>query len=212
MKYQLVIFDFDGTLADSYPWFLSVYNTLAERFHLPSMQPAELEHLRHLDFSVVMKEKKISPLKAVQMGAYLKKLMSSQIDRIPLAAGMQTVIDAMVNHRIKLAVVSSNEEENVRRVLGPQNAARFIDFECGVSILGKTAKFLSILRKTGIQAGRALSIGDEVRDLKSSRQAGIDFGAATWGYNTVERLQEHKPEMIFTEPLQILEALNLPAV
>ena len=71
---------------------------------------------------------------------------------------------------------------------------------------------LSILRKTGIQAGRALSIGDEVRDLKSSRQAGIDFGAATWGYNTVERLQEHKPEMIFTEPLQILEALNLPAV
>ncbi len=211
MKYQLVIFDFDGTLANSYPWFLSVYSTLAERFHLPPMQPAELEHLRHLDFSVVLKEKKISPLKAVQMGVYLKKLMSSQIDRIPLVDGMQTVIDELVKHDLKLAVVSSNEEDNVRRVLGAQNAAQIIAFECGVSFLGKTAKFLSILRKTGIHARQALSIGDEVRDLKSSRQAGIDFGAAAWGYNSFERLQEHQPELIFTSPLQILEALNLSA-
>lgn len=207
MKYQLVIFDFDDTLADSFPWFLSIYNDLAERFHLPPMGRSELEALRSLDLNLVLKERKISPFMVLTMSAYLKQLMSSQIDKVPLVEGIQTVLDRLADLKVKLAVVSSNEEQNVRRVLGEQNASRFLDFECGVALLGKTAKFLNILRKMGVKPNQALSIGDELRDLKSSRQAGITFGAAAWGYTDRHRLAEHGPDLLFDHPLQILEAL-----
>ncbi len=211
MKYQLVIFDFDGTLADSYPWFLSIYNDLARRFQLPPMDRAELDALRHMDFPLVLKKHRISPIKAIQMGAYLKQLMSSQIDRVQLVDGIQEVIDALAENQVKMAVVSSNDEGNVRRVLGAHNAEHFFAYECGVTILGKAAKFLNILRKSGVKPFQALSIGDELRDLKSSRQAGIAFGAVTWGYTDAERLKAQNPDWIFNHPQQILEALEVPA-
>lgn len=211
MKYQLVIFDFDGTLADSYPWFLSIYSDLARRFQLPPMNRVELDALRHMDFSVILKEHRISPLKAFQMGAYLKQLMARQIDRVRLVDGIQDVIDALAASQVKLAVVSSNDEGNVRRVLGARNAEHFFAYECGVAILGKAVKFLNILRKSGVKSCQALSIGDELRDLKSSRQAGIAFGAVTWGYTDAERLKAQNPDLIFDHPLQILEALEIPA-
>lgn len=211
MDVQLVIFDFDGTLADSYSWFLSIYSDLARRFQLPPMNRAELEALRRMDFTVILKEHKISPFKAIQIGAYLKQLMGSQVDRVPLVDGIQEVLAGLAARQVKLAVVSSNEETNVRRVLGEENAARFFAYECGVAIFGKAAKFLNILRKSGVTPHQALSIGDEIRDLKSSHQAGIPFGAVAWGYTDVERLRAQNPELLFTHPLQILEALDIPA-
>lgn len=208
MKYQLVIFDFDGTLADSYTWFLSIYSDLARRFQLPPMERAELEALRRMDFTAIMKEHKISAFKAIQMGAYLKQLMSSQIDRVQLVDGIQEVINELANRQVKLAVVSSNDESNVRRVLGEGYAGRFFAFECGVAILGKAAKFLNILRKSGVRPYQTLSIGDEIRDLKSSHQVGIPFGAVTWGYTDAERLAAQNPDFLFTRPSQILDVLG----
>ncbi len=41
MTYTLVIFDFDGTLADSFPWFLHVFDTLAERYRFKRMTDQE---------------------------------------------------------------------------------------------------------------------------------------------------------------------------
>ncbi len=209
MKYKLVIFDFDGTLADSYPWFLSIYDSLVERFQLPHLEKTDLEKLRNVEINKLLQDHKISPFKAVMIGGYLKQLMSEQISRVPLVQGMQTVIDALADHGVKMAVVSSNAEVNVRQVLGPNNAARFVDFECGVAFLGKTAKFLNILRKTGLKPDQALSIGDEVRDLKSSHQAGVAFGAAAWGYTDLDILRAQAPEELFTHPLQILEAIEI---
>lgn len=209
MKYDLIIFDFDGTLADSYPWFLSIYDGLSHRFQLPRLNKADLEKLRNVDINILLKDHKISPIKAMMIGTHLKQLMSEQINRVPLVEGMQAVIDALADHGVKLAVVSSNAEVNVRQVLGQRNAARFVDFECGVAFLGKTAKFVNILRKTGMKAIRVLSIGDEVRDLKSSRQAGIAFGAAAWGYTDLDILRTMFPDELFTHPEQILEAVGI---
>lgn len=210
MKYKLVIFDFDGTLADSYPWFLSIYDHLASYFQLPRMEKDDLEKLRGVELPRILQERKISPIKAVQIGAYLKQLMNAQIHRVPLVEGMQSVIDTLAEHKVKMAVVSSNAEENVRKVLGSQNSSRFVDFECGVAFLGKKVKFLNILRKTGTPADLTLSIGDELRDLRSSRQAGIAFGAATWGYTDSEILRQHCPDALLDDPFQILEMVGLP--
>jgi phosphoglycolate phosphatase len=46
MRYRLAIFDFDGTLADSFPFFVSVFNELAMRHRFRSIDLAEVERLR----------------------------------------------------------------------------------------------------------------------------------------------------------------------
>jgi hypothetical protein len=48
VKYRLVIFDMDGTLADSFPWFTSVLNTVADKYRFRRVAPHEVETLRGL--------------------------------------------------------------------------------------------------------------------------------------------------------------------
>ena len=56
-------------------------------------------------------------------------------------------------------------------------------------MFGKAAKFRKVLKRTGIAADDAIAIGDEVRDGEAAAQAGIDFGAVSWGYASPEALQ-----------------------
>ncbi len=127
--------------------------------------------------------------------------MASEIEQTNSTGGrMQGVIDGLHDLGIQLAVVSSNSEGNVRQVLGERNAARFEAFECDVKLGGKKVKFEKILRRTGAAPRRTLSLGDELRDLRASRQAGIQFGAVTWGYADAETLRSHEPDALFERP------------
>jgi phosphoglycolate phosphatase len=208
MKYNLVIFDFDGTIADTYPWFISVFGDLAKKYKLPPVEPADLERLRSLEIRQILKEYNVPFWKMVMIGNHLKKMMSSQIDQISMVDGMSAVIATLANQGIKLAVVTSNAETNVRRLLGAQTMTYFEHIESGVSMFGKKSKFQKILKKTGIPANQTLSIGDEVRDLKSAHDAKILFGAVSWGYTAIQTLQMHQPDEIFIHPDQILAAVH----
>jgi len=46
MPYSLAIFDLDGTLADSFPWFLSVLDRVADEFHLKRVRAEDIPALR----------------------------------------------------------------------------------------------------------------------------------------------------------------------
>jgi len=206
-RYSLVIFDFDGTLANSYQWFVSVYADLADRFQLPPLTKDELEQLRRLDIRLISRRFNIPFWKILQIGSYLQQQMAREIHKVGLVDGMPVVLDRLVTAGIRLAVVSSNAEDNVRQVLGADYAKRFEVFECGVSMFGKKTKFEKVLRKTSIPPSQALSIGDEIRDLKASHQAGIAFGAAGWGSTNLDTFTPLKPEESFLQPEEILDAV-----
>lgn len=208
MKYKLVIFDFDGTLADSYPWFLSHFDEISRRYKLPHLEKEELEKLRTFDIREILIHYRIPFWKLVTIGNYLKKMMSSQIQQVQMVNGMQSVLLALGRQGVKLAVVTSNADQNVRAVLGDPCLTFFQTIESGVSMFGKKSRFQTILKQTGIPASQALSIGDEVRDLKSSHAARLPFGAVNWGYTDMTLLQQHHPEEIFLHPEQILEAVS----
>jgi phosphoglycolate phosphatase len=209
-KYRLVIFDFDGTLADSFPWFLEIFADLARQYHLPPLESAHLKKLRALEVSQILKEYRVPFWKLILISSHLQKLMNRQIGKINLVDGMQPVIDALAASPIQMAVVTSNAEANVRAVLGPRNMAHIHYIESGVAMFGKKRKFQKILMKTGIPASQALCIGDEVRDLRSSREANIPFGAVNWGCTALTTLLQHAPDEVFHHPGQILEALLPP--
>ncbi len=209
MNYRLVIFDFDGTLADSYGWFLSVFEDLSKRFQLPQVDADELRRLRAMDITQIMREYRIPFWKIMLIGKHLTQLMGSQIEHIRLVAGMQGVLDTLARHDVRLAIITSNAESNVRRVMGAENMAYFDFIESGVSMFGKKSKIHKLLKKTGVAAEQTLSIGDELRDLKSAHEAQVHFGAVSWGTTDLLTLRQHAPELAFEHPLEILQALNL---
>lgn len=197
MKYRLVIFDMDGTLADSFPWFARVLNTVADRYGFRRVAPHEVEKLRRLGSREILDWLGVPLWKVPQMARHMRLLKTQQLNDIPLFPGVETLLRDLSARGVTLAVVSSDSEDNVRGALGPANARFVAHFACASAMFGKRAKFAGVLRRAGIAAEQAIVVGDEIRDAEAARAAGIAFGAVAWGYTHVDALRAHDPDYLF---------------
>ena len=77
MKYKLVIFDFDGTLADSFEWFLGVVGELAARHKFKTFARSELDELRGSSARTVL----------ARLGVSRRGSTQGQRDRSPALTG-----------------------------------------------------------------------------------------------------------------------------
>ena len=197
MTYRLVIFDFDGTLADSQPWFESVLNDVGERYGFRRVDESERAHLRTLDAREFMAHLGVPRWKLPFIARHMRALKTESIDAIPLFGGIAHLLCELSKAGVELAIVSSDTEANIRRVLGPEIAALFGHFACSASLLGKPRKFRKVLKRAGVEPADALAIGDEIRDAQAARAAGIDFAAVSWGYAAPDALAPHA-ETVFS--------------
>ena len=208
MTYRLALFDFDGTLADSFPWFLGVVNRLADEHSFRHIEEHELETLRGQSARQVMGALGVPVWKLPRIAHQMRREMATDIGRITLFPGVDQILRGLAGRGIELAVVTSNSLDNVRRVLGPESSELIRHYACGASMFGKRPKLRAVLRDSGVPAAEAISIGDEIRDLEAARAEGIAFGAVSWGYTNPEALRAQGPEEVFARPEEILRRLG----
>lgn len=206
-RYRLAIFDFDGTLADSGDWFLSIADDLAERFRFRRIDSAEIETLRGRTTREVIRHVGIPRWKLPAIARHIHKRLAGETDRIDLFDGVTYMINELVASGVRIAVVTSNAEHNARAILGPDIVAKIDMFECGASLFGKAPRFKRVLRKLGVAHADAISIGDETRDLTAARKVGIDAGAVLWGYANRSILTALKPDVVFDSPAEVIDFL-----
>jgi phosphoglycolate phosphatase len=204
MKYKLIIFDFDGTLADTYPWFTQVLNEVADKYKFKKVAESEYEKLRGYDTNEILKYLGVPLWKMPMITNHMRKLMTKDIHQISLFEGIDNLLQCISNKGVILAVVSSNSYENVCQILGAENAALINYYECGVSIFGKQAKLKKILSKSGVLHKESIYIGDEIRDIEAAKNVNIAFGGVSWGYNKVKSLKRHSPSEIFNTVDEII--------
>lgn len=202
--YRLVIFDFDGTLADSFPWFLDVFDHLAERFGFLNPDRSDLDMLRRLGPRELLKRLKVPLLKLPAIATYTQRLQNEQIDKIILFDGIGEVLRELKGRGVTLVVVTSNDADNVRTVLGAELSALIDHYSCGSSLFGKADKFKSVLKTFKVKPDEVLSVGDELRDIEAARKTSIRVGAVTWGYAHEDSLLSEKPDHVFGKPSDIL--------
>ena len=207
MKYQLAIFDFDGTLADSFPWAASVVNQYAERYGFKRIEPDEHATLRNYDARKLMQHLGVRMWKVPGMARDVRRRMAQEIDKIPLFPGVGEMLHELATAGVTLAVVSSNSEANVRSVLGAQNTALFRIFDCGASVFGKASKLKSVMKKCRVAPEASILIGDEIRDADAARKVGMAFGAVAWGYTNPDALLAQAPQEYFVTVGDITAAL-----
>lgn len=197
MKYRLAIFDFDGTLADSFPFFLGVFNQLARQHQFKEIDPASATSLRGYSARQLMHHVGLPSWKLPLVAKSFVALMRDNVNSIEVFAGVDDMLSHLVHCGVTVAVVSSNSYDNVSSVLGPENTRRVSHFECGMSIFGKATRIQHVLDRTATRSQDAIYIGDQITDLEASRRVGISFGAVSWGYGTIASLREHGAEQEF---------------
>lgn len=204
MKYKLIIFDFDGTLANSFPYFLATINTLATTYNFPKINTDQVEQLRSLDARQMMKLAKLPAWKIPLIARSFIQLMARDIDQIQLFDGMPELLRTLASQGVKLAIVSSNSEENIRRVLGPESASLITYYGCGTSLFSKQRKFRRAMVKSRVKPQETLCVGDEVRDIEAAQEAAAAFGAVAWGYTRPDALEAYPGITVFYTPDDII--------
>ena len=206
-RYKLIIFDFDGTLADSGDWFLSIADDLADRFRFRHVAPDEIEGLRGHTTREVIRYLGIPRWKLPIIARHLHKRLASETHKITLFGGVEAMLAALQSAGVRLALVTSNAEENARAILGPENMARFEQVECGASLFGKAPRYRRVLKRAGLIAGDILSVGDETRDITAARKVGIDAAAVLWGYARRDALTALDPQLLFDSPDDVIASV-----
>jgi phosphoglycolate phosphatase len=204
--YTLAIFDFDGTLADSFPWFCSVLDQTADKFGLSHVPPEDIPTLRELSSYDALKRLGVPFYKLPAISTFMRGLAVEGIPSIPLFAGAAEALAALKAGGVRLALVSSNAEAAVRAVLGP--AAQLIDrYACGSSLFGKSQKFATVLDALRVPRDDTIAIGDEIRDIDAARKTRLAAGSITFGYNTRDALERHHPDYLFDSYDQLVQAV-----
>lgn len=206
-RYKMAIFDFDGTLADSGDWFLSIADDVAERFRFRRVPQEEIESLRGHTTREVIRYLGIPRWKLPIIARHLHKRLASETHKIALFEGVEPMLEALQAAGVRLALVTSNAEDNARAILGPEIVARFEQIECGASLFGKAPRYRRVLRRAKLGAADVLSIGDETRDITAARKVGIDAGAVMWGYARRDALTALAPAVTFEAPGDVVTAV-----
>jgi phosphoglycolate phosphatase len=205
--YKLVIFDFDGTLADSGRWLARELEPLSRRFGFRGVGAAEIEAMRSHDARRIMAELGVAAWKLPFIARHLRRRMAEDAESIPLFPGAKALLRRLAGQGVVLALVSSNSAANVRRILGPEAAALIEHYACGASLFGKAAKFRKVLRAARMKSSETLCIGDETRDIDAAREAGLACGAVAWGYASREILAKGAPTWLFDTPDEVAARL-----
>jgi phosphoglycolate phosphatase len=195
MRYRLAIFDFDGTLSDSMPWFRSVADEVADRFGFRKVGPDEAEAMRHLGARETLKRAGVPMWRLPAVAAHVKAMKACAA--IPLFDGAAEMLEALASRGMPLAMISSDSETGIRAALGPKVTGCFSHWDCNASLLGKAPKIRKAVKAFRLEPREAIYIGDELRDAEAAAQAGVDFGAVSWGYAATAALQAADPAELF---------------
>jgi len=197
---RLIAIDFDGTLADTWPWFSEVLDEVADAHGFRKPAYDERKALRHLNAQAILRSLGIPLWKAPGILADVRRRMQSARPDIAMFAGMPEAVAALSATGAVVALVSSNSATNVRRILGPAMCEHFDAFECGTDLFGKTAKLKRLLKRFECVPALSMLIGDELRDIEAAHAAGVAAAAVAWGYNHPDALRAASPDLFFETP------------
>ncbi|MBB3947388.1 MULTISPECIES: HAD family hydrolase [Rhizobium/Agrobacterium group] len=194
--YKLIIFDFDGTLADSGAWMIRALREMSERHRFVSPSDTQIEYLRGLSVCQVLKWMRVPVWRIPLIVRDLRKLArEATFDMFPRT---EKVLFLLQDQGVELAILSSNSVENIQRVLGPLERY-FAYIEGSSPIFGKGKRINKILRRFERSRNEVLLVGDEVRDIEAAMSQNVASAGVTWGYAKREALACSNPTHILED-------------
>lgn len=202
-----LIFDFDGTLADTLPLLLTLSNRLAPEYGYRRVEEADIDTLRDLHAREVIRWLRIPWYQLPRLARRFRAELRQEMPKVMPIPSIVTALDTVAPH-FNLGIVTTNSVANVRAFLNAQRISHFLFVYSSRRLLGKRRTLRRVLRKQRLDARNTLYIGDEVRDVEAARACGLDALAVSWGANGHSRLERSSPFSVVHDPDALPEAVH----
>jgi len=204
---KLVIFDFDGTIADTFDAGVMILNKLAGEFGFRPLHPKDLEKARDMRTHQLVRFLGVPARKMSRIARRGSEELHSCIQSIQPLRGMPEALRELRRLGYSLGIITSNTELNVNIFLRNHGLELFDFIRCSSKLLGKARMIRSVIRRQHVHAVDILFVGDETRDIEACQRVGIRIAAVTWGYNSRRSLVAMKPDFIFDDPQELVSLL-----
>jgi phosphoglycolate phosphatase len=196
MTHPFVIFDFDGTVADSFSESLLAYNRIAPRLRLRSVNEAEIPKLRCMGAGQLMQALGVPMWKLPRLMIAVRADLHDHFHAVRPFPGITESIRCLHQAGFHLAIVTSNSEENVRNFLGRHGIEGFDTVVAGASIFGKATRLRRLIKAEHAERETSAYIGDTVPDIRAAREAGTVAVAVAWGFSAPAPLAAEAPDAL----------------
>ncbi|PJD92955.1 MAG: haloacid dehalogenase [Legionella sp.] len=200
-----LIFDFDGTLVDSFDAAIKVLNILALDFNFRQPAAVQIKDLKTIEAKTLLKILDIPMYKIPFILRQAKRLMHKEMAHLKPFPGIPEVLHSLHASGFCLGIVTSNSEENVKSWLKQHEILSYFEFiHSAPQYFGKERILSKSIKKYQLDKKKVCYIGDETRDIEAAKRSGIASLAVTWGFNCEEIMHQHQPHYIARMPADII--------
>jgi phosphoglycolate phosphatase-like HAD superfamily hydrolase len=206
---KLILFDFDGVIADSMPQILKNAKKACRIIDHPCSPSAEIiNNLEKMEFIEFAKKLKIPEEKLDEFVNITLRLLHEE-DEVPsIYHGMKSLINKLALNNT-LCIVTGNTKNVVSAFLEKYKLAEPVSFIFDVYHKGSKAdKILEAMVMYGIERPHVFMIGDATSDILAAKDAQVTSIAVSWGHQNISRLRELSPDFMVNSPEELLAVLQ----
>ncbi len=187
-----LIFDFDGTLANSFDEALQILSKVENNFGL-NYSKEELRFLiRNNNYNDLIKEFKISKLQQILVLIKIRKITKKKNLDVKLYDWVPGFLKEIKNTHT-LFLLTSNKKEVVEPILKKNNILQHFTYcSYGANFFRKKNAMKKLIKKYELNESQTYYIGDELRDFKASIAVNINPVIVSWGFNSKSLLKKNK--------------------
>ncbi|TWT09282.1 HAD hydrolase-like protein [Planomicrobium sp. CPCC 101079] len=205
MKY--ILFDFDGTLADSTHLYMNVWNQLAERYNFKPVTKDDLLSTRNLTIQERARQYNFPMHKLPVILPQIYRYFKEHVSEVKLFEGIKEILDELARSGYVIGIVSSNAKENIEMLLHQEQIVSVSEVMSSSRIFGKDTVIKKFMKKHNAAPDQLLYVGDEVRDIIACNKVAVPFMWVSWGLDGFELIEKEKPKYVAHAPKEILDAL-----
>jgi phosphoglycolate phosphatase-like HAD superfamily hydrolase len=207
MEKRVIIFDFDGTLADSFDFVTAL---LVEQAGKPTMDlEARQKMFGGLSIRQMAEKLGMSFWRSLWLFFYGRRVMTKHMREVKPFPGIESVIKSLHAQGHLLFALSSNRNDNIQIFLREHGLAKYFAGTLGsASIVGKKKALRTLLWRREVKAANCIYVGDEVGDIDAASHLGIATVAVAWGFNDISALAAKKPSAIAESPTDLVKILD----
>ncbi|MBU2104836.1 MAG: HAD-IA family hydrolase [Nanoarchaeota archaeon] len=196
---KTILFDFDGTLVDTFP---IIEKEVRKLKGIEKKQKIDFNEIKKLGTKGLIKKSGIPYWKIPLLTKNIMREIRNRKD-IKLFEGVELILKQL-RKRYRLGIVSSNSEENIKKILKENGVDKLFDYIYSASSLfGKHKNLKRLIKKYKLNLEEVIYVGDEDRDILAAKKVGIKVVAVTWGYNSKEKLMKEKPDYLVSSPKEL---------
>ncbi|MBE9045036.1 HAD hydrolase-like protein [Pleurocapsales cyanobacterium LEGE 10410] len=208
MTAKVILFDFDGTIADTYQAVANITNQLSTEFGYKALDREQLLLIKNLSSREIVKQSEISVFKLPFLVRRIRIELSKEIAGLDSIQNIEQVLFELQRRGYVLGIITSNIQENVDIFLAKNQLSSLFSFiHSSTSIFGKHRVINRVVREYKLNRSDVVYVGDETRDIRSARKSRVRAIAVSWGFNSAAILQKYQPDYLVDCPQELLEAI-----